>query len=142
GGSAGQVAFVSEGSFAGRVARHDDAANAAVDMVRLRPYLERDVDLLKLNIEGAETDVLVDNADLLHRVRRIVLEYHSFASEPQTLHTLLGVLSTAGYRIYVRSFAAGAAPRPFAEVPTHMGMDLHLYVYAYRESSSAGAPTP
>jgi len=51
--SATSLLFHSDGADGGRVAR-EDAAGTAVQAVRLREYLDRHVDLLKLDIEGAE----------------------------------------------------------------------------------------
>lgn len=124
--------FMSEGSYAGRIARGDDQSTTNVPTTRLRPYLESHVDLLKINIEGAETEVLIDCADLLRNVDRIVLEYHSFAHETQTLHTLTGVLIDAGYRVHVRSVNNNWPVQPFVNIPVHLGMDLQLYIYAFR----------
>lgn len=132
------VGFMAEGSYAGRVARGADPSTASVRTVRLRPYLERRVDLLKLNIEGGETEVLADCADLLGNVERIALEYHSFAGEPQSLHTLSGVLADAGYRVYVRSVSNSWPLQPFVNIPVHLGMDLQLYVYAFRAGAADG----
>lgn len=131
--SEAQKSFLSEGSYAGRIAREGETGTTSVPTARLRSYLDRKVDLLKLNIEGAETEVLMDCADLLHHVERVVLEYHSFANEPQTLHTLLNLLAEAGYRLYVRSVASDWPLQPFMEIPVHLGMDLQLYVYAFRD---------
>ncbi|HZS07973.1 MAG TPA: FkbM family methyltransferase [Blastocatellia bacterium] len=127
------LSFAAEGAYAGRLARAGDSSTASVPAVRLRPYLDRRVDLLKLNIEGAETEVLEDCADLLGNVERIVLEYHSFAREGQSLHTLLSVLADVGYRLYVRSVHSAWPLQPFIDIPVHLGMDLQLYVYAYRD---------
>jgi FkbM family methyltransferase len=128
----GRASFASEGSYAGRIAHEGDIANEMVETVRLRPYIDRHVDLLKLNIEGAETEVLLDCADLLHHIERIALEYHSFAKEPQTLHTLFSVLAKAGYRVYARSPECRWPRQPFIEIPVSGAMDLRLYVYAFR----------
>ena len=130
-------AFIAEGSYAGRLSRPGETSGQNVPTVRLRPYLDTTVDLLKLNIEGAETEVLEDCADLLDRVERIVLEYHSFAGEPQSLARLLGVLSNAGFRLYVRSIHRYWPLRPFFEIPVHLRMDLQLYVYAFRDGVRA-----
>jgi FkbM family methyltransferase len=139
----GVASFMAEGSYAGRLSRGDDEISSSVPTVRLRPYLDRRVDLLKLNIEGAETAVLADCADLLDRVERIILEYHSFADEPQSLHTLTTILANAGYRLYVRSVSHSWPLQPLIDVPVYVGMDLQLYVYAYRDgaaSSPRGTP--
>src|SRR5437879_11581158 len=51
------LGFISEGSWAGRLARAGDHRGHLVRTVRLRDYLDRPVDFLKLDIEGAETEV-------------------------------------------------------------------------------------
>ena len=133
GAASTEVPFMEEGSWGGRIARGTDPSAARVETRSLRPYLEAGrVDLLKMNIEGEETEVLVDCSGLLANVDRIVLEYHSFGGEKQSLHTLLGVLADAGYRVYVRSVSASWPNRPFEMVTNHAGMDLQLYVYASR----------
>lgn len=128
----GAVRFVKQRSDASRIARAVEQSADVVAAVRLRGYLSEGVDLLKLDIEGAETDVLVDCADLLDRVDRIALEFHSFAMEPQQLHTLLGVLADSGYRVYVRSAGPGWAPQPLVARRSYAGMDMQLLVYAFR----------
>jgi FkbM family methyltransferase len=129
---AGMAPFVAEGSYAGRLARAGEAARSGVPTARLRPCLEERVDLLKLNIEGAETEVLTDCADLLANVDRIVVEYHSFAAEPQRLDVLMQTLTKAEFRLYVRSVSPNWPRQPFAGVPVHLGMDLQLWIYGYR----------
>lgn len=49
-----------------------------VECVTLSRFVDRPIDLLKLDIEGAENDVLADleRSGVLHQVRRIVVEYH------------------------------------------------------------------
>lgn len=132
GASDSQAGFFEEGSYAGRLARYPEEASATVEVRRLRPYLQRKVELLKLNVEGAETDILLDCADLLANVERLFVEYHSFAGEPQTLGTLVELLSGAGFRLYVRSVNQWWADRPYLQIPVHGGMDLQLFVYGLR----------
>jgi FkbM family methyltransferase len=131
------VPFVSEGSWGSRLARDADEPTGTVPTTRLRGYINEPVDLLKLDIEGAETSVLVDCADLLDLVDRIVLEFHSFVDEPQALDRVLSVLATAGYRVYVRSISAAWPLQPFVQRPVYSGMDMQLYVYAFRTAPAA-----
>jgi FkbM family methyltransferase len=123
--------FMAEGSYAGRLARPDDDHHGAVRCMRLRPWLEQPIDLLKLNIEGPETEVLVDCADLLGNVSNIVVEYHSFAGERQTLPELLKVLRGSGFRLHVNP-VRGPLAQPFLESDVLLGMDLQLAVFASR----------
>lgn len=136
--------FVSEGADGGRVvapgcargpagldARLDRAPTRAVRTARLRPYLERHVDFLKLDVEGAELEVLNDTADLLGNVDHLFVEYHSIASQPQELHTLLTHLADAGFRLQVHQVTP-TSPRPFMTRYVRWGMDLQLNLFAMR----------
>lgn len=122
--------FMAEGSYAGRIARDYDPQDKVVQSVRLRNYLHRRVDLLKLNIEGAETEVLEDCADLLGNVENIALEYHSFAEEQQTLHTVINILANVGFRLHVNPLRP--CPQPLMYRDVLLGMDLQLYIFAFR----------
>jgi Methyltransferase FkbM domain len=96
--------------------------------LRLRAYPTGRVDFLKLEIEGAEVDVLLDCADVLPNVRNVFVEYHSFATEEQRLDELLTLLKTSGFRVYIQT--AICPPQPFVATPSHLGMDLQLNVFA------------
>src|SRR5262249_28232303 len=74
------LAFPSDGKASGRL----DEATTDEDVLRvptcrLRDYLTQRVDLLRLDIEGAEVDVLRDCADLLGQVRNLAVDYHSLS---------------------------------------------------------------
>ncbi|GAK50572.1 methyltransferase FkbM family [Candidatus Moduliflexus flocculans] len=125
--------FWSEGAHSGRIPKHgDDARRIQVNAVRLRPFLERRVDFLKIDIEGAETDVILDCADSLKNVAHIFIEYHAHIAEPQRLHELLNVLHAAGFRYQIHDIFP--VRQPFIEHPTVLGMDLQLNIFGYRES--------
>jgi hypothetical protein len=55
--------------------------------VRLKEYLDRAgrVDLLKMDIEGAEADVLEDCRGSLGGVQHLFVEYHAYTGQPQRL---------------------------------------------------------
>ncbi len=54
---------------------------ATVGAVRLRDLLTEPVDLLKMDIEGAAVDVLMDCADRLLLIKRLVVEYQFFEGQ-------------------------------------------------------------
>ena len=126
----GEVTFSSDGADGGHLASDGPLK---VRAVRLRDHLaklERTVTLLKLDIEGAETDVLLDCADQLGKVERIAFEYHSLAATPQRLGAVLTLLEENGFRYSIRHEIA--PERPLRDVPLFMGMDLQLNVWAWR----------
>lgn len=126
------IEFMSEGADGGRVVQIEDDQNRyQVQTVRLRDYLNQTVDFLKLDIEGAETEVLQDCQDLLINVDHLFVEYHSFISQAQTLHIIVNILSEAGFRIHIHPPIT--SPQPFYHRNVHLGMDMQLNIFAFRK---------
>jgi FkbM family methyltransferase len=121
--------FAAEGSDAGRVG---DEGGMEVRAVRLSPYLNEPVDLLKLDIEGAELEVLRECRNALRLVKRVFVEYHSFEGQEQGLDELLGILKAAGFRVTI-TVSDTLTWRPFVERNTSLGMDMRLNVFGVRE---------
>lgn len=107
-----------------------DASVSVVPTVRLRDFLDETVDFLKIDIEGAETDVIADCADRLDRVARMFVEYHGFVGRSQLVR-LMGTIETAGFDVYVEQ-EHGGVPSPFVERPDNAGMDVQLNLYCHR----------
>ena len=125
-----ELNFTSDGADGGRLSVINDKPDLIVKTVRLRDYLDRQIDFLKLDIEGAETDVLADCADRLSNVQTLFVEYHSFDKQPQTLHILTQVLADAGFRLHIQ--APMPAAQPFVQRHAEMGMDMQLNIFAFR----------
>jgi FkbM family methyltransferase len=124
------VTFASEGSDAGHIGS-DGGAGISVKSVRLRDFLNEDIEFLKLDIEGAETDVLQDCADCLGKVKRVFVEYHSYAGQPQTLPDILTILSNSGFRYYIGSEGV-EIKNPFMMTWTDNGQDMRINIFASR----------
>jgi FkbM family methyltransferase len=97
----GTVRFAADGADGGRAGESEEAG-FEVPAVRLSEVIgERRVDLLKLDIEGAETRVLVEAETALARVERLFVEYHAPSGKPGSLSALLAVLERSGFRTYL-----------------------------------------
>jgi FkbM family methyltransferase len=129
--SATTLQFSSEGADAGRVATASVSRTIEIGTVRLRDYLSEPIDFLKIDVEGSETEVLVDCAQHLANVRHVFVEYHSFAGQTQTIGKLLAVLTDAGFRMHIHPELTSASP--FVAVNQYHGMDLQLNIFAYRD---------
>ena len=132
--------FAAEGADGGRLGSNPAAAQTyTVQTTRLRDYLRRRVDLLKIDIEGAETEVIKDCQALLSNVANLFVEYHSMAGQPQSLPQLLNILSESGFRLHISTPFAIDTPfiisrQPLYEQHSHMGMDFQLNIFAFRPS--------
>jgi FkbM family methyltransferase len=105
--SDGPIDFVCEGSDSGAVAALTPSIagpSRQVPAVRLRAFLAREeIDLLKLDVEGAELAVLVDCADVLERVRAVHVEVHDFSPGRRLLPSVIDVLEGAGFTTAIGS---------------------------------------
>ncbi len=125
------VEFRTEGGFSGRVAMPGDVSSVTrVEGIRLRDVLDQPVDLLKIDIEGAENQVIVDCADQLRNVSALFLEYHSHQGAPQQLDEILRVLKHAAMRYFIKE--AYVPRHPFVSQRALDGMDLQLNIYGVR----------
>lgn len=124
------VSFATDGADGGTI--HDSGAAHTIESVRLREYLiqEPHIDMLKIDIEGAEVAVLSDCADALAHVDHLFVEYHAWVHEPQQLSKLLAVLEGAGFR-YTITHLHGQT-RPFMQQIQEVGMDVQLNIFARR----------
>jgi FkbM family methyltransferase len=103
--SAGTVEFVCEGSDSGAIAALKPSvtgANTEVPAERLYDWLNESVDLLKLDIEGAEAPVLSDCRDRLHNVRAMTIDLHEFNATCRQTGTLFDLLAGAGFTFDMR----------------------------------------
>ena len=124
--------FFSEGSLAGS-ASMDFLGKQNVVKVRAErlrdEILKNHVDFLKIDIEGAENEVLFDIADTLDNVDYLFFEYHSVPGQRQRLGDLLNIVERAGFRF---SLNGTHGPRlPFIEKVPH-GFDLQMNVLCFR----------
>ena len=106
-----------------------------VESVRLKKLLseEKEIDLLKMDIEGAEANVIPDCADELSKVKNLFLEYHTFVGRKQNLAEVLSILEKSGFRYFIKQEADRKIPFVNRKNKNNPQMDLQLNIYAYRE---------
>jgi len=126
----GTVNFNQEGGMSGRITKPGDSNYASAAATRLKDWLDKPVDFLKIDIEGAEHAVLLDCAEKLGWVKNLFIEYHSHVSETQKLDEILKILTTSGFRYHLHE--AYTVRHPYMEKGDMLGMDLQLNIYAVR----------
>jgi FkbM family methyltransferase len=111
----GRVTFRAEGSDSGMIDGLSGAAGAAVDVpsLRLRDIIANEtnggIDLLKLDIEGAEEAVLADCEPVLAGVGAIVMDLHEFDAANRQAPRVLELLTRNGFTYVVDEFV----PQPW-----------------------------
>jgi FkbM family methyltransferase len=127
------VVFASEGSDSGSIDTNSTNGNTieSIDMSRFIDSFER-IDFLKMDIEGAENIVIPHCKNVLSKVDKLFLEYHSKHTEEQKLPELLSILKSSGFHYYIKT--ENKRKTPFVNLHKERAYDLQLNIYAYRKA--------
>ena len=132
----GTIRFSNEGADASRISSLQAADNFQsyydVETVKLSSYMDEPVDLVKLDIEGAEVEVVREIEPRLRNVRHLFIEYHSFEDSPQELDVILAILTRQGFHYYIDS-PNRSKRSPFVENGSFLSFDFFLNIYATRQ---------
>lgn len=123
----GTVSFQPDGKLGGKIG----SGNREVKTIRLRELIakEESIDLLIMDIEGAENAVVPDIEDQLYKVKHFFLEWHGAMGNEQNLDRILQLLNRNGFR-YRLNNNLGVAP--FQHVEPENGFDAMVEIYAIR----------
>ncbi len=137
--STGSLTFQCEGSDSGMIGSLPgaiDGTSTRVPSLRLRDVIdEGPIDLLKLDIEGAEDAVLADCEPVLHRVKAIVMDLHEFDPSVRTTPRVLELLTRAGFSYAIDDFVALTWREPLADAQSPFpgkAMNWAMTVRAWR----------
>ena len=132
--ASGSVSFAIDGADSGRLVGSGDGE--LISAVRLADYVDRPVDLLKMDIEGAEFDVLADLSEsgALGKVERLIVEVHCGKAGWHRVAELIDALQRNAFVLCIQ-YACCAPhlhleriPSPFSAVPDGKCL-LHLYAW-------------
>lgn len=124
------------GSIDGLRSHLDSNSTHSVDVKTelLSSYINEDeVDFLKLDIEGAEYDVIKELGDKLKLIKRLFCEFHmDDEKSASNFQKLLGILSKAGF-VYSFAEAPWAAARNYKKPSKFTGKPISISIYARRK---------
>ncbi len=124
------IYFLLNGNLGGHLTSEGMPNTLKIDTVRLKNLLNQPVDFLKVDIEGAEYEVLMDCRDVLKNVDNLFVEYHSFHQEDQMLGEILSLLKESGFKVYIKE-AWENMKNPYIEKRGPY-FDLQLNIFGYR----------
>jgi FkbM family methyltransferase len=103
-----------------------------IDCVRLKDLLQTEADFLKLDIEGAEYEVIKDCRDVLHNAKNIFIEYHGNYNEMHKLSTILDIVTEQGFAYYIKE-AGNIYARPFYDREKKYLYDVQLNIFCFQQ---------
>ena len=107
-----------------------DGESINVKAVDLSDFLQERVDFLKLDIEGAECDVIPSLDGKLEHVMSMYIEYHSYDGQPQRLADILKTLEDNKFRHAINTNFA--SQQPMRRIESSYGMDMRLDIWAWK----------
>ncbi len=129
----GKTGFFSEGTDGSRIVTGSDiTANTTVKTIDLADCIAEPVDMLKIDVEGAEFEVIPHIEEKLSLVAQMVVECHIDNSKTGQFGKLLRVLSSVGFSVAVNSYGPW---RDLVNRPEKMpnGFDQYILVAAWRD---------
>lgn len=104
-------------------------AKSEIPAVKLSSYISQPVDFLKMDIEGAESDVLQDlgREGKLRMIRQMVMEFHHHGDRSAELAECLRLLESNGFGYQLSS----ELPRPIRSSAYQ-----NILIYAYQKSAA------
>jgi FkbM family methyltransferase len=124
------VLFRTDKSASGRIEFKNSSTTVRVESEDLSEYLNTEVSLLKLDIEGAETTVIPHIAPKLKRVQRLFFEYHKVAGTEDNLHKLLNGISSEFEEYFIAT--GNYSKSPFIKRKNIEGYDHLLNIFAVK----------
>lgn len=127
------LSFFSEGSVGGKIidAGLESDNKIQVKATRLKNLLQDKIFFLKIDIEGAEFEVLEDCKDSLHNVENLFIEVHCTDNQCPDLVKLLDIITKAGFIFYIKE-AWNNVSNPFM-YQTKKGYFLQLNIFCVRK---------
>ncbi len=125
------LTFYSEGSLAGSTIVDFSNKNEKITVkaIDFKKYLNKKIDFLKIDIEGAENEVIFDIKGHLDNVNKLFLEYHGIIGETQNLGNILNLLTVNGFQYYIR-LAGETICYPFCDgKPSGFNQQLNILCY-------------
>ena len=133
-----EMIFSCEGGVGGTFSHFTtyDLPKVSVQTTRLKDILQfhNRINFLKIDIEGAEYEVIKDCQFSLESVQNIFIEYHGSFGQPQHLHEILEIISKAGFRYYLKE-AWEIMRNPFFD-KLNGDYDLQINIFCFRPFSA------
>ena len=124
--------FVQDGNMSSKIVQSAGVTAVKVKAAKLKSIIDRKIDFLKIDIEGAEYVVIRDIADNLHFVTNLFIEYHGKFQQSNELSEIIAILAGKGFYFYIKE-ADAVYRHPFFANRSTRSFDVQLNIFAFRE---------
>lgn len=127
------ISFIVMGSEASRISEIDHEKTVTIETQSFASLLEsfQKIDLLKLDIEGAEKTILLEKGINLNHVNNLFIEYHGKAEETATLRKIIQLVEDCGFNTYIK-MASDYLSSPFYQKSAGSTWDVQLNIFCYK----------
>ncbi|NML21824.1 FkbM family methyltransferase [Pseudoflavitalea sp. G-6-1-2] len=126
------LSFINDGTQDSKIGESSKRNTIQVKARRLKDLLGRKVDFLKLDIEGAEYEVLKDCREELKNVDQFFLEYHGSFKQVNELTDIFQWMEQSGFVYYIKE-SANVYPTPFYRSDRIVPYDVQLNIFCFRK---------
>jgi FkbM family methyltransferase len=118
-----EISFQASGSDAGKVVSTNNGS-IKVPTLSIANYIQnfQSIDLLKIDIEGAEREVFPNLAPVLRKFKFLFLEYHAWEGEKEFLSEILSILEKSGFKYNLEPI--GARKNLFLSAPGNHQLNI------------------
>lgn len=125
------LTFIQDGNMGSKIGDSTLPNSVEVKATRLKDYLNKRVDFLKMDIEGAEYEVLKDISGSLENVNKMFIEYHGTFEQNNELLEILNLVSKAHFNFYIKE-AASIFDQPFLPKNVATSYDVQLNIFCVK----------
>jgi FkbM family methyltransferase len=124
--------FKNDGTLGSKIDNSSKGSNdIQVKAIRLKNLLNRKIDFLKMDIEGAEYEVLKDCTDSLHNIQNMFVEFHGYFNKTEQLTEILEIIEKNGFSFYIKE-ATSVYKTPFLRTEQNTLYDLQLNIFCFK----------
>jgi FkbM family methyltransferase len=124
--------FTNDSSMSSKIEPENAVSSSSlVKATRLYDIIDQTIDLLKIDIEGAEYKVLLDIESKLHYVQNMFFEYHGSFSQVHELTNIFTILVKNGFKYYIKE-ATPVYDHPFIRTEKSPMYDIQLNIFCFR----------
>lgn len=124
--------FSNNGNMSSKIGSNDIGQTTDVEAVRLLDFMDREIDFLKMDIEGAEFKVLNDIHSKFPLIKNMFIEYHGTFANIKELNQIFSWIEQYGFSFYIKE-AADIFPHPFEKnIRNTNDFDIQLNIFCSR----------